>query len=126
MRMTSAQAKKLLAQTSSTSKYRNVKTVVDGITFDSKAEATYYKMLALQQQEGDILYFLRQVPFHLPGGVVYRCDFMVSNLVGDVEFVDVKGVMTKEFKIKKKLVEALYPVRIKCVQRRGERFVEID
>jgi hypothetical protein len=37
-----------------------------------------YKELKLLKAAGDILYFLRQVPFHLPGGIVARVDFMVA------------------------------------------------
>jgi len=87
-------------------------TVADGIRFDSKKEARYYHDLKLLQQVGEIVFFLRQVPFHLPGGVVYRCDFQEFHKDGTVRFVDVKGVQTKDFKAKKKMVEALYPVTI--------------
>lgn len=98
------------------SKYRNVKTVVDGITFDSKAEARYYGELKLLQAAGEVRYFLRQTPFHLPGGVTYRADFLVFYPDGREAVVDVKGVITKEFAIKKKLVEATYPVKVEVVK----------
>lgn len=45
--------------------------------------------------------FLRQVPFHLPGGVKYLADFVVFTASGVVEVVDVKGVRTTEYKIKR-------------------------
>jgi hypothetical protein len=85
---------------------------VDGITFDSKREALHYQKLKAERERGDILFFLRQVPFHLPGGVRYVVDFLVVDLGGKVSFEDVKGYRTREYVTKKKLVEALYPVKI--------------
>jgi hypothetical protein len=96
-------------------KFNAKKTDVDGITFASKKEAMYYKDLKLRQAVGDIVFFLRQVPFHLPGGVVYRCDFQVFEKDGSVRFIDVKGFRTKEFLMKKRQVEAIFPVEIEEV-----------
>jgi hypothetical protein len=58
-----------------------------------------------------------QVPFHLPGGVKYVCDFMVLYKDGLIDFVDVKGFETAEFKMKKKLVESLYGVEITVIKK---------
>ena len=96
-------------------KYGAKATVVDGIRFDSQKEARYYQQLKLRQQAGDIVMFLRQVPFHLPGGVIYRVDFMVFDSTGEVRFVDVKGHKTKQYIDKKRMAEALYPVTIEEV-----------
>ncbi|EJI2509729.1 DUF1064 domain-containing protein [Salmonella enterica] len=93
-------------------KYGNKKTEVDGITFDSKKEAHYYTQLKLRQAAGEVVMFLRQVPFHLPGGVKYLADFEVLTADGVVEFIDVKGARTAEYKLKKKLVEQYYPITI--------------
>ena len=60
------------------------------------------------KQSGAILFFLRQVPFHLPGGVRYVVDFVEFWAGGDVRFVDVKGFKTPEYKAKKKMVEEVY------------------
>lgn len=89
--------------------------MLDGQTFDSQKEASYYRTLKGQMAEGRLLYFLRQVPFHLPGGVVYRADFMEFYKDGSVRVVDVKGHRTREYITKKKMVEALYPVTIEEV-----------
>jgi hypothetical protein len=94
------------------SKYGNKKTVIDGFTFDSKKEAAYYSQLKLQQRTGEVVMFLRQVPFHLPGGVKYIADFLVFYANGDVVVIDVKGVRTSEYRVKKKLVEHQYPITI--------------
>lgn len=99
------------------SKYNNIKTLVDGITFDSKAEADYYCLLKILRSNNDVQYFLRQVPFDLPGNTKYRCDFMVCHHDNRIEYIDVKGAVTATFKLKKKQVEALYPVEIVCMKQ---------
>jgi hypothetical protein len=97
-------------------KYHAVKTENDGFKFDSKKEAYYYQELKLRKKAGEIIQFLRQVPFHLPGNVTYRVDFLEFHSNGSVHFVDVKGMQTKEFIMKRKLVESLYaPIKIEIV-----------
>ena len=96
-------------------KFKAQPTNIDGIRFDSKKEAKYYQELLIRQRVGDVVFFLRQVPFHLPGGVVFRCDFQEFLNDGTVRFIDVKGYRTKEYIIKKKQVEDLYPVKIEEV-----------
>ena len=96
-------------------KYNAVKTVVDGITFDSKREARYYSRLKILKEMGEVSYFLRQVPFDLPGNVKYRVDFMIVGVGGRVRYVDVKGKRTAMYILKKKQVEAFYPVTIEEV-----------
>ena len=59
------------------SKYRAQKTTVDGIAFDSKAEAARYQQLKQDKRAGKIRWFTRQPSFILPGGHRYRPDFMV-------------------------------------------------
>jgi hypothetical protein len=98
-------------------KFGAVRTERDGISFSSKLEAAYYDKLKLFQSAGQVLFFLRQVPFHLPGGVRYVVDFQVFYTDGSIEFVDVKGMETPEFITKKKLVEALYPIEISVVKK---------
>jgi len=93
-------------------KFNAVRTEVDGISFASKKEAHYYAQLCLARKAGDLLFFLRQVPFHLPGGIRYVCDFAEFWKTGEVRFTDTKGYKTSEYKAKKKMVEALYPVSI--------------
>ena len=93
-------------------KFNAVPTECDGYRFDSKAEARYYLDLVKKREMGVVVFFLRQVPFHLPGAVIYRCDFMEFWPDGTVHIVDVKGMRTKQYISKKKQVEALYPVLI--------------
>ncbi len=96
-------------------KFYAIKTDVDGIRFDSKKEARYYQDLLLRKKCGNVLFWLRQVPFDLPGGVKYRVDFVEFMANGTIAFVDVKGHRTKEYIMKKKMVESLYPVKIEEV-----------
>lgn len=98
-----------------THKYHAKFTETDGIIFSSKKEARYYKGLKLLKDQGIVLFFLRQVPFHLPGGVKYVCDFQVFWSNGEVTFEDVKGIKTPLYIAKKKIVEELYPIEIKEV-----------
>lgn len=99
-------------------KFKATRTECDGIKFDSKLEAKYYQQLKLRQRAGEVVLFLRQVPFHLPGGVVYRCDFQEFHQDGSVHFIDVKGMETESFKAKKRMVEQVYcPVKIEIVKR---------
>lgn len=95
------------------SKYGNKKTVIDDISFDSRKEADYYSELKLLKKAGRVVTFLMQVPFHLPGGVIYKLDFMVFYADGQIDCVDTKGVRTQVYIMKKKQVEALYPVTIR-------------
>lgn len=97
-------------------KFGAVRTERDGQRFDSKAEARRYDQLMLLQRAGEVVMVLRQVPFHLEGGVTYRCDFAVFWADGRVTFEDVKGAVTKEFTRAKKQVEARYPVTIEVVK----------
>lgn len=60
------------------SKYGARKTVIDGITFDSKKEANRYRELILLERAGEICNLRLQVPFELipaqyrPTGQVYK------------------------------------------------------
>jgi hypothetical protein len=100
------------------SKYGNTKVLRDGHTIDSKREDRVKDRLDLEQKTSDRkMFYLRQVPFHLPGGVKYVADFLVfredyESIGWIVSVLDAKGVETREFKTKRKLVEALFPVKI--------------
>ena len=85
---------------------------IDGILFDSKKEMQRYRDLVMLQKLGQVLFFLRQVPFRLPGGVTYRVDFVIWWPDGRTTFEDVKGHKTEVYRLKKRLVEAHYPVKI--------------
>jgi len=84
----------------------------DGLKFRSKKEARFYDSLKIAQRGGHVIFFLRQPRFDLPGGVTYSADFQVFYADGDIKFIDVKGMKTKAYLRNKKMVEALYPIKI--------------
>lgn len=100
--------------------------MIDGITFDSAREATRYRELVLLQRAGEITDLQRQVPFVLipaqvdaNGKVIerpvrYVADFAYSEK-GVYTVEDAKGVRTKEYIIKRKLMLQKYGIRIKEV-----------
>ena len=94
------------------SKYHNIIEECDGIRFQSKKEAKYYRELCCRVHAGEVKYFLRQTPFHLKGGVKYVVDFVEFWTDGSVHYVDVKGHKTEMYRVKKRLVEAAYPIEI--------------
>lgn len=99
-------------------KYRNRKTEVDGIIFDSQAEATYYQQLKWLKQAKQIKDFKLQPKYLLQDSfkkngktfrkIEYKADFEVYNLDGTIEIIDIKGAITKEFALKRKLFERQY------------------
>lgn len=116
-------------------KYGAKKCVVDGITFDSKAESLYYLL------HKDNSNMKMQVPFELQEhfrrngsgkmilAIRYIADFVFYDDAGQVvKVVDVKGMILPEFKIKAKLFEKRYglPITIaKKVARRNEFTEEV-
>ena len=90
-------------------KYRNVKTEIDGHVFDSKAECKRYNELKMLQNAGEIKGFALQPSFLLDKGIRYRPDFMVCGADGVLWVEDVKGMETKEFKIKRQLWDNKFP-----------------
>lgn len=88
----------------------------DDIKFPSKMERRYYDKLKFLQRQGEVIFFLRQPRFDLPGGVKYLADFQVFWSNGEIEFIDVKGYDTPNSKSKRKMVENVYPVKIKIIK----------
>lgn len=103
-----------------TSKYNAKKVEIDGIKFDSKAEGEYYLHLKQQVTERQILGFERQKRMLLQEGfsvegvkgkirpIFYVVDFIVTENDGTITYIDVKGVETDVFKLKKKLFMKRY------------------
>lgn len=88
----------------------------DGIIFDSKKEMAYYQELKLRKKAKDIEDFARQVPyiFTLNGKKMftYYADFVIYCKNGDIKIVDVKGMKTALYRLKKKLIEEEYQIKI--------------
>lgn len=95
-------------------KFNAKRTEIDKIKFSSQKEARRYRELCQLQQTGDVLFFLRQTPFHLKGDppIKYVDDFTVFWKDGTVTFEDVKGMKTDVYRLKKNMVEDQYPITI--------------
>jgi len=99
-------------------KFGAIRCESNGVKFPSKLEKRYYEKLKILQKTGELVMFLRQPLFDLPGGVTYRADFMEFYPDGTVRVVDVKGMpQTEAFKAKKKIVESIYPIEIEVVKK---------
>ncbi len=125
----------LTRRTSTRSKYNAKKVVIDNIKFDSKAEAAYYQQLKLLKMTGEVVSFDLQPEFVLQESfrkngklyraIKYKAGFLVRYSDGHEELIDVKGMLTKEFRIKQKLFELRYMQSIKCLKLKGGQFVEV-
>jgi hypothetical protein len=121
MRLTEADFARITGQKpdAKPSKMRNIRTVVDGITFDSRAEANRYCELKVLMEKGIVRLFVRQPRFLLQEGyekngewigkLEYVADFLVVYADGKSEIEDVKGRRTREYINKRKLFERKYP-----------------
>jgi len=107
------------------SKYRSRKVTLDGITFDSVRESRRYQELKLLERAGKIVDLKRQVKYRLLPSqkignktvereVSYIADFTYWQ--GN-EFVveDVKGVKTKDYILKRKMMLYFHGIRIREV-----------
>lgn len=126
LRMKEAQLRRLGINVPKRSKYNAKKVCVDGITFDSKAEAKRYQELRLLEKGGAISDLQRQVTFILipaqykgktcmERACKYIADFVyVEN--GNRIVEDVKGAKTQEYIIKRKLMLYIYGIMIREVR----------
>ncbi len=98
------------------SKFGNIKIEIDGIKFDSKKEANYYSKLVLLQKSGEVTSFELQPKFDMiVNGVkcgFYKADFRVTWKSGSVKIIDVKGMKTPVYNLKKRIIEAMYGIKI--------------
>lgn len=110
------------------SKYGAKKTWLDGICFDSKAEANYYAMLKMLVRAGEIDGFAYHGNIVCTEGeksdhraVLYEPDFILFKLDGTYEIIDVKGMETPVFKNKVKAIREKYPkIRIRLENNGGK------
>lgn len=101
------------------SKYGNRKTKVDGITFDSAAEARRYADLVLMEKAGEItdLELQPRYPLLVNGEKVgtYVADFAYRDAAGVLVVEDVKGMRTREYIMKAKLMRAVHGIEVQEV-----------
>lgn len=108
-------------------KYRNKKTKVDGITFDSKKEAAHYQKLKFMESQGLIFKLQCQVKFdfvingfalrYVDSNRVlkYIADFEYFTPNGERKIVDVKGMKTRDYLIKRALMLAVHGILVEEV-----------
>lgn len=116
-------------------KYRSRKVKVNGITFDSKKEANRFLELSLLERAGKITDLKQQVKFVLipaqrepetigkRGGVKkgkllerecsYIADFTYKDAGGKLIVEDTKGMRTKDYIIKRKLMLFIHGIQVK-------------
>lgn len=102
------------------SKYRNQRTVVDGIAFASRREALRYSELKILERAGRIenLTLQPKFPCVVNGQTVYnyRADFRYYDSWAGVWIVeDAKGFRTPVYRLVKKLVKACLGIDIQEV-----------
>jgi Protein of unknown function (DUF1064) len=105
-------------------KYRNTKTEMFGIVFDSKKEADYFLYLRSLEQAGEITQLRRQYKWEIAvqgrhiAWWLSDFDYTVPSRFGGADVhvvIDVKSPITRKnptYRIKRKLVEALYGFEI--------------
>ena len=104
----------LRTQRKKPNKYNARKTMVCGRTFDSKREAEVYLELLAQKQAGEIVRIDFQPSYTLLAGfkdntgknqkpITYTADFFVTYADGHAEVIEVKGMRTRDYLLRKKL-----------------------
>jgi hypothetical protein len=121
--MTAKEYQAMISTPEARNKFGNIWTEVDGIKFQSKAEARYYGKLKILKRGKMIKEFRRQVPYRIVvNGVficVYKADFVVTFNDDAVQVVDVKSEATENiyfFQLKKKLLFACYGITLKIAK----------
>jgi hypothetical protein len=101
------------------SKYGNKRVIVDGLKFDSKREAARYLELKAMQEAGEISKLRLQpcYPIVINGVKVcdYYADFSYDRKSGESVVEDAKGMKTKEYRLKNKLMRAVHSIDVREV-----------
>ena len=115
------------------SKYNNVISEFDGLTFHSNKEKRTYILLNQLKQSGRIKDFELQVGYELQEAyknalgkkirpIKYYADFVIIGNDLEEHIIDVKsdGTITQLFRVKKKMFEYKYNKILHCVKDNGE------
>jgi len=104
----------------SNNKYFAKKTIAMGLKFDSRWEAERWGQLKAMERAGIVTQLERQIKYELSINDVKICDYIadfrylleeedgLSKLVVE----DAKGILTPEFKLKKKMMKAIHGIDI--------------
>jgi hypothetical protein len=105
------------------SKYGAIKTQVEGITFASKREAARYVQLKALEKAGHISDLKLQPSFEIVPSVIldgkrqralkYIADFDYVDHLGFRVIEDVKGMKTREYQIKRRLMKVVHGIEVK-------------
>lgn len=115
------------------SKYGNRKPIINGIKFDSKAEADYYFIAKTYAKDNGLEMRMQEqfelVPkFRLDGkayrAITYKPDFTFYDNDKLVKVVDVKGMQTQVFKIKAKMFCSKYQIPLILAEKTKGGFKE--
>ena len=111
------------------SRFKSYKVLINDLIFDSAMEAKFYLYLLELKDKKEIRSFERQVTFELQPGftdahtnkkvrpITYIADFVVTYKSWTKYVIDVKGVETAEFKLKKKMFQYKNPDKpFMCLQ----------
>lgn len=110
-------------------KYGARKVIIDGEAFDSRLEHRRWCELHWLQRAGEISNLQRQVKFELIPAmrgedgrieerpVTYIADFVYTDSDGKQVVEDAKGVKTKDYIIKRKLMRFVHGIKIREVER---------
>lgn len=110
-------------------KYNACSVVHDGQRYHSKGEFGFKLYLDLLIAQGLVDWYTRQVPFYMPGGKKYVCDFLVTMSIkpgkvyrsADVtRIVDVKGHLTKESASKISVIQSTHRMHVELVPSRQD------
>jgi hypothetical protein len=102
-------------------KFRNKPTTLGGLTFSSKAEARRYGELSLLQRAGLITNIVVQPKFHIGVNGYHICDYIADfsyqeNGTEVVEDVKSHPTKTPEYRLKKKLMQAVHGIEVKEIE----------
>jgi len=93
-------------------KYHAVSSIYNGSVYQSKKEAAYAQELDLRLRAKDIKKWERQVKISIDINGFHICnyyvDFLITHNDKSKEMVEIKGFETDVFRIKRKLVEAVF------------------
>lgn len=118
-----------LPEVESYSKFGNIKVEVDGEKFDSQGEYRHWILLKDREARGEIKNLRRQVPFTFGCGcsgeipkLKYIADFVFDEKQGNGYWIEVvsdfKGILTAEYKLKKKLMKHFHGIDIRETKAR--------
>ena len=117
LRLTAREAATLAGQ--KRRKYRNCPTEYSGRQYQSKLEAKHAAELDLLKRSGQIRGWLPQVSLPIAGTKRRMIvDFLVVRSDGTLELHDTKGIVTKDWALKRELIETALGIPVTIVKGR--------